>query len=150
MYPNHEVTDTFLNSRILIKLFLHQCPSSRSLYHKNQLIFLALISFFCALLLATIPFAVSLKRQHRAALGDRSLLLEYYEAKDPRTLSECSQSNSSSGHAIGTNTLVDTERRVCRRSEAGSRNKTPERTKHYHYFTGTRSLLFGSFGHFRW
>ena len=60
---------------------------------------MALICFLCAFLLAMIPLAMSLKRQHRAALGNRSLFLDYFEDADPSriALSERSRSSSSSG-----------------------------------------------------
>ncbi len=82
--------------RLFPLIFLSSMPFFYSLYHRNQPMFLALICFLCALL-AIIPLAVSLLREHRRAIGNRSLFLEFYEDEDARPTTLSQRSRSSSG-----------------------------------------------------
>lgn len=87
---NGDVQSLFKSCRAT-HCFLHLCHFSLSLFDRNQPIFLALICLLCALL-AMIPLAVSLLRQHRLAVGNRSIFLEHYGDED--LLSERSRSSS--------------------------------------------------------
>ena len=87
------LSESFSNQSLPPEIFLF----SFRFYERNEPIFIALVCFLCAFLLTMIPLAMSLKRQHRAALGNRSLFLDYFDDGDasPTTLSERSRSSRS-------------------------------------------------------
>ena len=96
--PQQGDDESFLQRYLVTNCCLHLHHNFHSLYNNNRPMFLALICFLCALI-AIIPLVVSLSRQHRAAIGNRSVFLEYFEDEEPLrlTLSKRSRASSSSG-----------------------------------------------------
>jgi len=93
MMNDHPLCDSISEERFYL---YNGCVQISFLYHSKKIMFLAIVSLLCALI-AMLPLLTSLLRQHRVALGKRSIILGHFGDEEQRCLTSSQRSGSTSG-----------------------------------------------------